>query len=126
LGIDWFLDNASPPARVTLTFGNAIFASAVLTMTIPLSLGLASALRGKFLVIIGGVGIVAAGSDEGIMVAGLDDLPVFQNDKEIRVTDSRKPVGHNDHRSLSVHLADRLLNRRLGSSIQITRGLVKQ
>lgn len=58
-GIDWFLDNASPPARVTLTFGNAIFASAVLTMTIPLSLGLASALRGRFLVIIGGVGIVA-------------------------------------------------------------------
>jgi hypothetical protein len=45
-GLDPLRTDAHPVTRITLTFGNSIFASALLTMTIPLSLALAANLRG--------------------------------------------------------------------------------
>ena len=58
-GVDWFLDDALPARRVTLTFGNPIFAGALLTMTVPLSLALGAMLRGRSAQILVGVAIVA-------------------------------------------------------------------
>jgi hypothetical protein len=46
-GIDWFLDDSLPARRVTLTFGNPIFAGALLAMTVPISLALGAMLRGR-------------------------------------------------------------------------------
>jgi hypothetical protein len=58
-GIDWFLADAAPAIRVPLTFGNAIFAASVLTMTIPLSLGLSATLNRRAARILGGAALVA-------------------------------------------------------------------
>jgi O-antigen ligase len=37
-GVDWFRNDATPPARIALTSGNPIFGAAYLVMTIPLTL----------------------------------------------------------------------------------------
>ncbi|MDA0799053.1 MAG: O-antigen ligase family protein [Chloroflexi bacterium] len=58
-GVDWFLDDALPAKRVTLTFGNPIFAGALLTMTVPLSLALGTTLGGKSAQILVGAAMVA-------------------------------------------------------------------
>jgi hypothetical protein len=57
-GLDWFLTEPYPAKRVTLTFGNLIFAGSLLTMTAPLSLALAATLRGRTAPIIGGLVLV--------------------------------------------------------------------